>query len=65
MNIFKGFNVQSDGKIDKVPFNNWLSSYYAEKNHQKFGFFGQPNAFAQQMFDVFDVNKDGQMSFEE
>ena len=57
--------MQKDGKLDKDSFNNWVSFNYAEKNHQKFGFHGQPNAFAQQMFDLFDVNKDGQLSFEE
>ena len=61
----KGFNIHQEGRLDKQAFNNWLSFYYAEKNHAKFGFFGQPNAFAQQMFDAFDVNKDGQISFEE
>ena len=58
-------NSQKNQNIDKKKFNDWYSRYYAEKNHQKYGFFGQPNEFVQSMFDLFDVNKDGNMSFEE
>ena len=61
---FKGFNVGSEGKLTKEAFNSWFNNYYAEKNHQQFGF-DQSNAFLEQMFEVSDVNNDGQMSFEE
>ena len=47
-----------------MAFNNWFTTYYAAKNDEEFGM-NQSNAFLEQMFEVFDVNDDGQMSFEE
>ena len=62
----KALFFAQEGRLDKKSFEKWFATYYAlgqpdytKENPWKY------NEFVGRMFDLFDIDNDGHMSFEE